>query len=133
MSDAKAYRASKAAEPGAKGASKSLRQQMTPPERALWVAIRGKKIDGMRFRRQAPMGRYVADFYCHEARLVVEVDGRMHAGNRLEQDQERDAWMRSRGVRVLRVQARDVMRNLEGVIVMIRRIAGEPPPSREDA
>ncbi len=123
MSDAKDYRVGKQASARAKDQAISLRSEMSPPERILWSAIRGKKIAGLRFRKQAPIGSYIADFYCHEARLVVEVDGRKHQGAQKEHDQTRDRWMAERGILVLRVRALDVFENLEGVTRTIVREA----------
>ena len=73
--------------------AKRLRQQMTPPEIALWLALR-RDGAGLRFRRQHPAGQYVLDFYCAPARLAIEVDGEAHArGDRPERDATRDAWL----------------------------------------
>jgi len=130
MGDEQSYRHAKIAKAAARSNAKALRKRMTPPERALWVALRGRKVAGLKFRRQAPIGPYIADFYCHEARLVVEVDGSTHQGSQMAHDRNRDEWMRERGMRVLRVSGRDVLRKLEGVVRTIIRITEEPPPSR---
>ncbi|MHA7811774.1 MAG: endonuclease domain-containing protein [Phycisphaerales bacterium] len=130
MGDEKSYRNAKTASSTARSNARSLRKRMTPPERALWVALRGRKVAGLKFRRQAPIGPYIADFYCHEARLVVEIDGSTHQGSQAAHDRDRDQWMRDRGMSVLRVSGRDVLQNLEGVVRTIARVAGEPPPSR---
>ncbi|MFG0298602.1 MAG: endonuclease domain-containing protein [Phycisphaerales bacterium JB047] len=130
MGDEQSYRHAKSAKPAARSMARVLRNQMTPPERALWVVLRGRKVGGLKFRRQAPIGAYIADFYCHEARLVIEVDGAGHQGDRLAHDKVRDRWMLDRGIRVLRVSGRDVLENIEGVVRTIRRIVEEPPPSR---
>lgn len=129
MTDAKSYRESKRAAAATKGNAKSLRKAMNASERALWVALRGRKIGGLKFRRQAPLGSYIADFYCHEIRLVVEVDGSTH-NNRQNEDAKRDQWMSQLGIRVLRVQSNDVLKNMDGVVRTILHIAQEPPPSR---
>jgi very-short-patch-repair endonuclease len=104
---------------------------MTPPERLLWSRLRKDGIPGLKFRRQHPIGPYIADFYCHEARLVIEVDGPSHGGERRLDDQRRDEWMRDRGVGMLRFLSSDVMRNLSGVLTTIRRVA-EESISRKD-
>ncbi len=124
MSDAKQYRHNKQATPRAKGQASTLRKELTPPERLLWSALRGKGINGLRFRRQAPLGPYIADFYCHDARLVLEIDGGSHSGDQLEHDRKRDQWMKEQGIRMFRVQARDVFGNLESVTRTIAREAG---------
>jgi len=96
--------------------ARSLRRRLTPPEARLWVHLRGKALGGLRFRRQHPLGPYVLDFYCDAARLAVEVDGQTHAlGASPARDQERDAWLRMRGVRTLRLPAHEVRDNLDGV------------------
>jgi very-short-patch-repair endonuclease len=97
--------------------ARSLRATMTDAERALWQALRRKQLDAFRFRRQQPIGPYVADFYCAIARLVIEVDGGQHTGGI---DAARDAWLAARGYRVLRFWNNDVLGNIEGVVAAIR-------------
>src|SRR3546814_5255367 len=93
--------------------AKALRQSMPPPEIVLWLALR-ERPGGFKFRRQHPSGSFVADFYCHVARLVIEVDGAAHDfGDRPGRDLRRDAWFRARGLALLRVPATDVMRSEE--------------------
>ena len=91
---------------------------MTEPELLLWARLRRRQT-GYLFRRQRPIGPYVADFYCHEALLVAEVDGRSHDRTG-EADRRRDAWMQSNGYEVLRIEAAEVLRDVHGVV---RRIA----------
>nr|MDA8217007.1 DUF559 domain-containing protein [Dehalococcoidales bacterium] len=93
-----------------------LRREATPPERRLWQVIR-RRAAGAKFRRQHPLGPYVADFYSRQAALVVEVDGEAAHGTEeaLAHDRARDEYMRGLGLRVLRVPAREVFANLEGV------------------
>ncbi len=81
--------------------ARTLRREQTPQERALWQQLRGKRFGGFKFRRQQPLGRYIADFVCFEKRLIVELDGGQHA-QRQEYDAARDAWLREQGFRVLR-------------------------------
>jgi very-short-patch-repair endonuclease len=107
---------------------------MTPAETLLWRYIKAHRIDGMGFRRQMPMARYVADFVCHSARLIVELDGESHDfASSQRNDRQRDAWFKSQGYRVLRFTNDDVRRNLEGVIQVIREAAAASarsvPPS----
>jgi very-short-patch-repair endonuclease len=93
---------------------------MTPPELRLWVALRGGRLDGFKFRRQHPLGPYVLDFYCEAVALAVEVDGWGHnMGDQPARDQRRDAWLAARGVRTLRVPAADVMRDVEAALYAI--------------
>ncbi|NIJ20798.1 very-short-patch-repair endonuclease [Sphingomonas naasensis] len=103
--------------------AKRLRREMTPPEVKLWLALR-KNPCGLRFRKQHPAGSYILDFYCAPAKLAIEVDGEAHArGDRPARDAGRDAWLVSRGVRVLRYPAGEVMTNLEGVTIEVVTIA----------
>jgi very-short-patch-repair endonuclease len=95
---------------------------MSPPERKLWVRIRRCQLGGLRFRRQHPIGQYAADFYCHEARLVVELDGDRHRDRRAE-DAARDAFMRDRGIEVLRISVSDFERNVPSALERICRAA----------
>ncbi|MCA9305853.1 MAG: DUF559 domain-containing protein [Phycisphaerales bacterium] len=100
--------------------ARSLRAQMARPEAVLWNHLRAKRLAGLRFRRQHPMGPFIADFYCHQASMVVEVDGAAHAGSESRQhDASRDAWMRDRGVEVLRVPAAEVSRDVQKVLGVI--------------
>ena len=99
--------------------ARRLRRSMTLPEGLLWQALR-KRPDGFKFRRQHPLGPYIADFYCAMARLVIEVDGAVHGYDvRAAGDARRDEWMRGQGLRVVRVGAVDVMRDLDAVVRLI--------------
>jgi very-short-patch-repair endonuclease len=100
--------------------AKSLRQNATAAERRLWSRLRNRQLDGHKFRRQVPLGLYIADFACLSERLVVEVDGGQHAW-RATTDAARTAALEARGYRVLRVWNNDVLGNLEGVLQTIRR------------
>ena len=92
--------------------AKALRKAMTPPEALLWSRIRARQPGGPRIRRQHPIGPYIADFYCSEARLVIEIDGWGHnLGGQGERDERRDAWMKAQGLLVVRYAAGDVMRD----------------------
>jgi len=92
---------------------------MTDAERVLWRAIRRKQLDGHRFRRQQPIGRYIVDFFCPEVRLIVELDGGQHA-ERADYDADRTEWLEARGYRVVRYWNPDALRNLEGVLEDLR-------------
>ncbi len=106
--------------------AKSLRSDMTDAEHRLWSALRGHRLDGLSFRRQALIGRFIVDFVCHERRLIIEVDGGQHAES--ARDLERDRWIESKGYRVLRFWNNDVLRNRSGVLEMIVAAAAEQPP-----
>jgi very-short-patch-repair endonuclease len=104
----------------AKGAikrSRRLRGEMTLSEQALWRVLRRLKLHA---RRQAPIGRYVADFAIHEAGLVIEVDGGWHDEPEVQlRDLERDAWLVSQGYRVLRFRNQQVFNDVDGVVEAI--------------
>ena len=87
---------------------------MTEAEQALWKLLRSRRFEGFKFRRQVPLGPYVADFVCFELHLVVEVDGGQHAV-RMEEDAERTRWLEAHGFRVVRFWNSDVLTNLGGV------------------
>ncbi len=91
---------------------------MTDAEQALWRHLRDRQVDGYRFRRQVPIGTYIADFACLERRLIVEVDGGQHAINEAD-DKIRDAWLEREGYRVLRFWNNDVLSNRNGVLQRI--------------
>ncbi len=105
---------------------------MTRAETLLWRYIKAHRIEGLGFRRQATVGNYVADFVCHSARLIVELDGESHDfESRQKTDRRRDAWFESQGYAVLRFTNEQVLRELEGVVHVIRETAcarcTEPP------
>ena len=109
---------------GAIGRARKLRRDSTIPERILWGLLRGAKLGALKFRRQHPLGPYFADYYCHEARLVVELDGMSHDG-RGEHDRRREAFLRRMGLNVLRIANDDVLSDLEAVALAILRAAGK--------
>ena len=109
--------------------ARSLRKSMSMPEALLWRVLR-QRPGGLKFRRQHPSGPFVADFFCHEARLVVEIDGEAHArGERPERDRVRDAWFAERSLSVVRVPAREVLRDVNAVV---EGIVAAARPSREE-
>jgi len=108
--------------------ARKLRNNPTEVEQRLWSRLRRKQIESHRFRRQAPLGPYVADFVCFAARLIVEVDGGQHA-DQVARDTERTMWLEAQGYRVLRFWNNDVLRNTDGVIEAIRvALCVDPPP-----
>ena len=95
--------------------ARQLRQPLTPAEALLWRALRGRQANGLKFRRQHPIGPYVADFYCAQAQLVIEIDGASHLGQE-EYDQARTAWLESQGYRVVRYTNSEVQENIAAVL-----------------
>lgn len=90
-----------------------MRRESTEAEGRLWQELRGRRLDKIKFRRQVPVGRFVADFVCAEARLIIEIDGSQHADS--PHDQKRDAELKARGFRVLRFWNDDVLKDLDAV------------------
>ena len=127
--------AAQAAEPG-EGAfaatndrARVLRARLTDAERKLWYALRDRRFAGTKFRRQVPIGPYVADFLCYGARLVIELDGGQHAES--TKDRRRDRWFADNSFRVLRFWNNDVHSNLEGVLmVVLDALCATPHPAR---
>lgn len=110
---------------------RALRATATPSERRLWTLLRQRQTDGVRFRRQHSIGRFVVDFYCVALRLAVEVDGLVHARPEVRAyDAERSAWLRAQGIRILRVPNAAVQHDPVAVAVWIaqqaRQRAAEP-------
>jgi very-short-patch-repair endonuclease len=110
--------------------AKQMRREPTPSERLLWQKLRNCQVNGLKFRRQAPISPDIVAFFCSEAGLVVEVDGETHVDS--ETGAVRDAWLRSQGFRVLRFWNNEVMANPDGVVAAIQAAAeasfGSTPP-----
>ncbi|QDH72990.1 endonuclease domain-containing protein [Brevundimonas sp. M20] len=100
------------------------RRALTPPEARLWVCLRRRALAGLKFRRQHPIGPYLLDFYCAEAKLAGEVDGQSHSHpDRINHDRRRTAWLERQGLAVLRIAAEEVRTNLDGVLLSLRMVA----------
>jgi len=103
-----------------------LRGDMTDAERLLWHGLRQLKHEGFHFRRQAPIGPFVADFACHSAKIVVELDGDQHGKDaNIKRDAIRTAYFRSRGYRVLRFANHEIFRGRDDAVEMILAVAKE--------
>ena len=98
--------------------ARQRRQLMTPAERRLWAVLGDGRLSGAKFRRQHPVGRFVLDFYCPAAALALEIDGEIHA-HQTEYDEARTAYLESRGIRVIRFNNDEVLRDLPGVLARI--------------
>ncbi len=105
-------------------AAKNMRRAPTPAEHAFWEHVRGRRYPGYRVRRQQVIHGFIADFYCDALRLVIEIDGEIHAKTR-EADLERDAILSGKGLRILRVTNEDV---LERMAWVMERVFGVTPP-----
>lgn len=105
--------------------ARKFRREMTKPERLLWWALRAGKT-GLHFRRQHAAGPYVLDFYCDRPRLCVEVDGSSHELTTAH-DEARDRYLARWGIATLRIPAREVLTNLQGVVDLVTRTASARP------
>ena len=108
-------------------AARDLRVRQTPAEVLLWEALRNRRLDGLKFRRQHPVGPFVLDFCCPDRRLGIELDGAVHATQR-EQDRARESLLMEAGYRVLRFPNAAVHDDLSAVVEAIRAAAMSQPP-----
>lgn len=108
--------------------ARQLRRQMTEAERRFWYLLRSRRFARYKFRRQHPVGRYIIDFACCEARLAIELDGGQHMENQ-HYDRRRSAWLKQQGWRVIRFWNSDIRKHEEAVLEEIRRILLEILPS----
>src|SRR6267143_351466 len=106
--------------------AKALRANMAEAERRLWYFLRAHRFEGMKFKRQALIGRYIVDFVSFQRRLVVEVDGGQHADS--EVDLRRTRWLEDQGFRVLRFWNNEVLSNTDGVLDAIMLACTDPSP-----
>ncbi len=109
--------------------TRHLRKHLTDAEKRLWQVLRLRQVEGLKFRRQFQIGRYIVDFACPSRMLIVEVDGGQH-GEQVKYDDERTTWLESQGFRVLRFWNNEIQMNLEGVKESIYNalvVKGLPP------
>lgn len=108
------------------GQAHTLRRNSTITERRLWSALKLLRVSGSHFRRQVPIGVFLADFACHRTKLIIELDGGQHTGDEaIRYDEARTAWLATQGYRVLRFQNPDVIHNLDGVVDLIKETLWE--------
>ena len=108
--------------PEIEAAARRLRTNMTPAEQILWQALRGRQLDGLRFRAQHPVGRFILDFWCPACRLAVELDGGVHESQQ-EQDTARTAHLEAHGYHVIRFRNEEVLNDLPSVLKRIQQAA----------
>ena len=106
--------------------SRELRLNATDAERKLWGQLSARKVAGVRFNRQFPIGPFICDFASRSAKLVIEVDGGQHAVD-VEKDRARTAYLQARGYRVIRFWNNDVMERIDGVVSEIERVLADMP------
>ena len=104
--------------------AKELRREQTPAEKMLWEFLLDRQLGGYKFRRQHPIGRFIVDFYCADAGLVIELDGGLHV-RQADYDAARTQWMEDRDYHVIRFSNDDVADNIEGVLERILEICGQ--------
>jgi very-short-patch-repair endonuclease len=110
--------------------ARELRRNLTDAERIIWYGVRAHRLNGMSFRRQAPIGPCIVDFLSHAAKLIVEIDGGQHFANEQEKrDARRTRFLEGKGYRVLRFSNLDVLRNRNGVLERIAEAAQAAAPS----
>ena len=108
--------------------SRQLRKNPTDAERLLWQCLRLKQMKGFKFRRQHPIGKYIVDFICLEARLIIELDGGQHnEADQIDKDAERTTWLEAQGLRILRFWNDEVITSLWGVKDVIWNALSPPP------
>ncbi len=112
-----------------KGKAKELRKRMTQSEKTLWVYLRKGQLNGFHFRKQHPYNIYILDFYCFEANLAIEVDGKIHL-NQIEYDLEKTRFLESSGLKVLRILNEDIEMRLEWVLEIINTSLQRNPASK---
>lgn len=108
--------------------AKLLRKEQTEAEKKLWSKLRNRRLNGYKFKRQVPKGPYVVDFYCADARLIIELDGGQHADDAaVKHDAKRTRYLQESGFRVLRFWNNEIFENLDGVAYTIWSKLQEPP------
>jgi very-short-patch-repair endonuclease len=109
--------------------AKELRKNSTDAERLLWRHLKARQLEGLKFRRQEQIGRFIADFVCYERGMIIEADGGQHAVER-EKDAERTQWLNSQGFTVLRFWNNEILTNIDGVleVVRLRCLSTSPSP-----
>lgn len=128
MRNTKAYK-SLPYNPALRQKAKALRKAGILHEALFWLELKNKKLNGLDFDRQKIIGNYIVDFYCAEKSTVIEVDGRSHDNKQLE-DAQRDEYLNSLGLTVVRLLAKDVLQNMEGVVAYLKNhpTLTAPPP-----
>jgi len=109
------------------GIAKSLRKNNTDIEKLVWRYLKARQFEGIKFRRQQPIGKYIVDFVCFEKKIIIEIDGGQHSVAK-ERDEERDNWLSGQGFKVLRFWNNEILENIEGVLELIRNHCLLHPP-----
>ena len=108
--------------------ARSMRREPTFGEQVAWKLLRDRALAGLKFRRQVPIGNYIADFACFSPKLIVELDGGVHGEDeRVAYDAERDAWFRAQGFRVVRLRNQDAVHAPQRAVAAILEASGRGP------
>jgi len=107
--------------------AKNLRKKSTDTENYLWLFLKNRQIEGIKFRRQEPLGRFILDFVSYDRKIVIEVDGGQHNLDK-DKDRARDRWLKSQGYEVIRFWDHDVLENKDVVLEVIREKLLTPHP-----
>ncbi len=112
--------------------ARELRKGSTEAEKLLWRRLSRRQLEGFKFRRQQPIGRYIVDFVDFETKLIIELDGGQHSTQK-DEDKKRDKWFEQQGFEVLRFWDNEVFENLEGILELIRSrlLTPSPDPSHQ--
>jgi very-short-patch-repair endonuclease len=106
--------------------AKGLRRNQSDAEERLWMILRSRQLNGLKFRRQHPVGNYIVDFICLDEMLIIEADGGQHNDEpMIEKDNRRQRWLESEGFQVIRFWNNDILQNPEGVVFRIMEILEE--------
>lgn len=98
-----------------------LRRNMTKAEGMLWEKLRNNQFEGLKFRRQHPINIYIADFYCHKFKLIIEIDGGYHlTSSQIEKDSERTRMLEQHGLNIIRFKNEEIKNNIEAVLTQIK-------------
>ena len=109
-----------------KDKARQLRKNLTDSEKALWSRLRNKQLLGIQFYRQKPIGEHIVDFFAPRVKLVVEVDGSQHTpGDHVQKDRFRDGYLASLGLKVLRFNSREVLKESDAVVEAIYRMIAD--------
>jgi very-short-patch-repair endonuclease len=109
-----------------KDKARQLRENLTDSEKALWSRLRNKQLLGIQFYRQKPIGEHIVDFFAPRVKLVVEVDGSQHTlGDHVQKDRFRDGYLASLGLKVLRFNSREVLKESDAVVEAIYRMIAD--------
>jgi len=109
--------------------ARQLRKRMTVAEKNLWLMLRQRRLRGYHFRKQAPLGQYIVDFICHEAKIIIEIDGGQHNEDRvIIEDQKRTRWLNEQGYIVQRFWNNEIIGQLDAVLNVILELCNKRCP-----